>query len=125
MSNDNPSIISHLSIGTNDFIRAKSFYDAVLPSLGIGIVMEHPDAVAYGKQYPEFWVQVPITGKPASVGNGFHVGFFANDKEEVDAFQQAAIAAGVTCDAPLGARPIYGDPYNGCYVRHHVGHKID
>ena len=75
MSNDNPSIISHLSIGTNDFTRAKAFYDAVLPSLGIGIVMEHPDAVAYGKQYPEFWVQVPINGKPASVGNGFHIGF--------------------------------------------------
>ena len=125
MSNDNPSIISHLSIGTNDFTRAKAFYDAVLPSLGIGIVMEHPDAVAYGKQYPEFWVQVPINGKPASVGNGFHIGFFANNKEEVNAFHDAAIAAGATCDGPPGPRPLYGDPYYGCYVRDPEGHKIE
>lgn len=125
MSNDNPSIISHVSVGTNNFVRLKQFYDAVLPSLGIGIVMEHPDAVAYGKQYPEFWVQVPINGRPASVGNGFHMAFFANSKEEVHAFYDAAIAAEATCDGPPGPRPLYGDPYYGCFVRDPDGHKIE
>ncbi len=31
---DNPSILSHISIGTNDFERAIAFYDAVLSPLG-------------------------------------------------------------------------------------------
>jgi catechol 2,3-dioxygenase-like lactoylglutathione lyase family enzyme len=31
---DNPSILSHVSIGTNDFARAVAFYDAVLSTLG-------------------------------------------------------------------------------------------
>lgn len=30
----NPSIISHVSIGTNDFERAVAFYDQVLSTLG-------------------------------------------------------------------------------------------
>ena len=29
-----PSCISHLSIGTNDFPRARAFYDAVMAALG-------------------------------------------------------------------------------------------
>jgi catechol 2,3-dioxygenase-like lactoylglutathione lyase family enzyme len=126
MSEQNsPSIISHLSIGTNDYARARAFYNSVLPTLGIGIVMEHPDAIAFGKAYPEFWVQVPINGKPASVGNGFHIGFIASNKEQVHAFYDAAMAAGATCDGPPGPRPLYGDPYYGCFVRDLDGHKIE
>lgn len=30
MSDDNPSIISHISVGTNDFARAAAFYEVVL-----------------------------------------------------------------------------------------------
>jgi len=39
---NNPSILSHVSIGTNDFERAIAFYDAVLPTLGCKRLMEHP-----------------------------------------------------------------------------------
>ncbi|MBF2950260.1 VOC family protein, partial [Pseudomonas aeruginosa] len=88
----NPSCISHLSIGTNDFPRARAFYDAVMAALGCKVILEYPGAVAYGKLYPEFWVQAPIDGRPASVGNGSHVGFFADSKAQVDAFHAAALA---------------------------------
>ena len=66
MADDNPSILSHVSVGTNDFAAATAFYDAALGALGIGRVMDHPGAQAYGKQFPEFWVQQPIDGAPAS-----------------------------------------------------------
>ncbi|MBN0274096.1 VOC family protein, partial [Pseudomonas aeruginosa] len=56
----NPSCISHLSIGTNDFLRARAFYDTVMAALGCKVILEYPGAVAYGKLYPEFWVQAPI-----------------------------------------------------------------
>ncbi|MNN50349.1 Glyoxalase-like domain protein [compost metagenome] len=120
-----PSCISHLSIGTNDFDRAKAFYDAVLPALGCRQIMAHPGAVAYGREYPEFWVQVPIDGRPASVGNGTHIGFLAETREAVQAFYQAALAAGATDDGAPGPRPEYGEPYYGCFVRDLDGHKIE
>lgn len=122
---DNPSILSHVSIGTNNFGRATRFYDSVLPSVGCKRIIEHPDAVAYGKVYPEFWVQTPIDGEAASVGNGFHIGFFASSKKAVDDFHRAALKAGSSDDGAPGPRPEYGAPYYGCFVRDPDGHKIE
>ncbi|HHS84113.1 MAG TPA: VOC family protein, partial [Gammaproteobacteria bacterium] len=68
MADENPSIVSHLSVGTNDFERAVAFYDKVLSTLGCKQLMKYPGAVAYGREYPEFWVQTPIDGQPATVG---------------------------------------------------------
>ena len=125
MSDENPSIMSHVSIGTNDFDASVKFYDRVLATLGAKRVMEHPGAVAYGKLYPEFWVQTPIDGQPANVGNGTHFGFVAANKQAVDEFYRAALAAGAKEDGPPGPRKEYGAPYYGCFVRDPSGHKVD
>ncbi len=122
---DNPSIVSHLSVGTNDFDRAIKFYDTVLATLGCRRVMNHPGAVAYGKLFPEFWVQTPIDGKVASVGNGSHVGFVARNEREVHEFFQAAVEAGAAPDGDPGPRPEYSDAYYGCFVRDLDGNKIE
>lgn len=121
----NPSIISHVSVGTNNFEEAVAFYDRVLAPLGCRRVMEHPEAVAYGKQYPEFWVNVPFDNQTATVGNGTHVGFIAPSKEAVHAFYEAAIAAGGVSDGAPGGREEYGKPYYGCFVRDLDGNKVE
>ncbi len=120
-----PSAMSHVSLGTNDFNRAKTFYEVVLATLDIREIMSHPGASAYGKIYPEFWVQTPIDGAPASLGNGTHFGFFALSKEQVHAFFDAAVAAGAQPDGAPGPREEYGAPYYGCFVRDLDGHKIE
>ena len=125
MSNENPSILSHISIGTNDFERAVVFYDKVLATLGCRQLMIHLGAVAYGRAFPEFWVQTPIDGNPATVGNGSHFGFIADSKEAVHAFHEAALASGGTDDGAPGPRADYGDAYYGCFVRDLDGNKIE
>ena len=122
---ENPSIMSHVSIGTNDFERAVAFYDVVLGTIGAKRLMEHPFAVAYGTMFPEFWVQPPIDGGAAQVANGTHFGFYASSKAQVDAFYDAALAAGATDDGPPGPREEYGAAYYGCFVRDLDGHKIE
>ena len=122
---NNPSILSHVSLGTNDFERAARFYDAVLPTLGCKRIMEHPQAVAYGKIYPEFWIGTPLNGEQASAGNGIHVSFVAESKQQVDAFHRAAVAAGGVDDGAPGPRPEYGAPYYGCFIKDPDGHKIE
>ena len=107
MTDTNPSVLSHVSIGTRDFERATRFYDAVLATLGCRRIMEHPGAVAYGRAYPEFWVQIPIDGKPASIGNGTHFGFVADSKVQVDSFYAACLAAGATDDGAPGPRSTF------------------
>lgn len=125
MNDSNPSIVSHVSIGTNDFPRAVAFYDKVMPAIGARRLMEYPGAVVYGKQYPEFWVQSPIDGKPASVGNGTHFGFVAATREAVHAFHEAALLAGGRDDGAPGPRADYSAAYYGCFVRDPDGHKIE
>lgn len=124
----NPSILSHVSLGTNQLDRALAFYDKALGALGIGRVVdlsqEH-HAVAYGRAYPEFWVQTPFNGKPAEVANGVHIAFYAETPAQVDAFYKAALEAGATGDGAPGPRPIYGKPYYGCFVHDADGHKIE
>ena len=122
---ESPSIISHVSVGTNDFDRAVAFYDKVLPILGCKQIMAHPGAVAYGKRFPEFWVQTPIDGQTAAPGNGTHIGFIAPSKDAVHQFHQAALEAGATDDGAPGPRPEYGEPYYGAFVRDPDGHKIE
>lgn len=121
----NPSLLSHVSLGSNRFAEAVAFYDQVLPSLGCKRILEHPGAVAWGREFPEFWVQTPIDGQPASIGNGSHIGFVANSRAEVDAFHTAALAAGARDEGAPGPRPDYGEPYYGCFVRDLDGHKIE
>ncbi|VTR59515.1 Uncharacterised protein [Serratia fonticola] len=82
--------LSHVSLGTNNFDAAAQFYDQVLGALGCRRVLEHPGAIGYGRDYPEFWLQLPIDGKPAGIANGVHVGFFATSKQQVDEFYQQA-----------------------------------
>lgn len=122
-----PSALSHVSLGTNRFDEAVAFYDTVLATLGIRRVFDLSEhqAMAYGRAFPEFWIQRPHDGQPAQTANGVHIAFLAESNAQVDAFHQAALAHGARCDGPPGPRPQYGDEYYGCFVRDLDGHKIE
>ena len=131
MTAESPSILSHVSMGTRDMHRALVFYDAVMPTVGAsrqqvlqldesGIV-----AVAYGKQFPEFWIQIPDNRHPANTGNGIHVGFIAADVKSVHRFHAAALQHGGIDEGEPGPRPHYGEPYYGCFVLDPDGNKLE
>ena len=125
MANEIPSILHHVSLGTNDFERAGAFYDAVMVPLGARRIMELPFALAYGKHFPEFWLGKPLDEQRAGAGNGTHVCFIAASREAVDAFHAAGLEAGGTDEGAPGARPHYGPGYYGCFLRDPDGHKIE
>lgn len=83
------------------------------------------EAVAYGKQFPEFRVVIPHDDQVATVGNGTNIEFISNSKAAVHAFYEAALnAGGIDCGAP-GPRPILGDPFYGCFIIDPDGHNIE
>lgn len=125
LMDDNPSILNHVSIGVTDVEKSGIFYDAVLATIGAKRIMEHEDAIAYGKMFPEFWVQSPLDGGTSATANGTHFSFSAQSKAEVDAFHAAAVANGASDDGTPGPRSEYGDPYYGCFVKDPDGHKIE
>lgn len=131
MTDEIPSIISHVSLGTRDMSTALPFYDSVMATVGasrkeviefdgVGVV-----AVAYGKQFPEFWIQLPDNKQPAAVGNGVHIGFIASDEATVKRFYETALQHGGTDNGPPGPRPHYGAEYYGCFVLDPDGNKLE
>lgn len=128
---DNPSIMAHVSIGTDDMERACKFYDTIMPTIGAKRIMDIdlPDegfvAAAYGKQFPEFWVNIPYDRRPAETANGVHFAFLAPSKEAVHDFLKAGLEAGAVPDGEPGPRPHYGPAYYGCFLRDPDGHKIE
>ena len=126
MADDIPSIVNHISIGTNHFEAAIAFYDAVLATVGATRQHAIPGiAVAYGKLFPEFWVQRPLNQQEATVGNGTHFAFLAPSRAAVRDFYNTAIAHGATSDGEPGLRAEYGPGYYGAFVFDLDGHKIE
>ncbi|MEW6990767.1 VOC family protein [Colwelliaceae bacterium 6441] len=117
--------ICHASLGTADVMKAKQFYQPLLKTLDIDLVCEYQHAVAFGKGYPEFWLQIPYNQEAASAGNGVHFGFVATTKQQVDNFYSQAMALGATDNGKPGVRPEYGDKFYGCFVIDLEGNKIE
>ena len=118
-------MFSHIMIGTNDLDRAKSFYDALLGTLGVpaGLIDRH--RIFWRSPSGVFSVSLPINGEPASVCNGGTVGFACDSLEKVDAWHAVGIAhGGTSCEEPPGVRDGSMGPLYLAYLRDPDGNKI-
>ena len=122
---DNIPTLSHVSLGTNDFARAKAFYDAVLGTLQLKCVMDFPGGAAYGRRFPDFWIQGPHDRGQASAGNGVHICFFAASEAQVKAFHAKALEMGGKDEGAPGLRPEYSQTYYAAFVKDLDGNKIE
>ena len=98
-------MFSHIMIGTNDLEKAKSFYDALLGTLGIPPAVVDRHRIFYRTPTGVFSVTKPINGQAATFANGGTIGFAAKSPEEANAFHAAGLANGATaCEDPPGER---------------------
>ena len=123
--------IDHVSVGVTNMQRSKAFYGAALAPLGLAPVYPveiHGQLVGVGygvPNKPSFWIQLPINGQPASMGNGVHIAFRAETRAQVDAFYLAALEQGGAEDGRPGLRTEYHPDYYGAFVRDPDGNKIE
>lgn len=117
------SIIDHIGIPVTDMDRARAFYVKALAPLGINELMafdtENGTFAGYGILKPDFWL-----AKGAAVDK-IHVAFAADSRAKVDAFYEAALAAGGRDNGAPGPRPIYHENYYGAFVLDPDGHNIE
>jgi len=107
---NNPSILSHVSIGTNQFERAVAFYDKVLLTLGCRRMMGTSGCCCLWQALTQNFGYKAINGQPASSAMG-RISVLSPQQRSVHAFHQAALAAGGLNDGAPGSRPDYGEPY--------------
>ena len=114
--------IDHLGLDVADYDRSKAFYEEALAPLGVKLMMEPaPQVGGFGGDFPFFWIAKRDRGPQT----GVHVAFTAKDREMVDAFHAAALAAGGSDNGGPGVREIYHPSYYGAFVLDPDGNNIE
>jgi catechol 2,3-dioxygenase-like lactoylglutathione lyase family enzyme len=122
-------MIDHVGFAVSDYARAKAFYARALAPLGYVLVKEVPaeknpsgfPAAGFGAGgKPDFWI-----GGEGKLEKPLHVAFVAKDRAAVDAFHQAALAAGGRDNGAPGLRPHYHPDYYAAFVLDPDGHNIE
>jgi len=116
-------MFDHVGVNVRDFERSRAFYRQALEPLGLQETMafEEWKAAAFGPEGKyEFWV-----AQREPYGTGTHVAFSCDDRETVDAFHAAALAAGGTDNGPAGIREHYHPTYYGAFVLDPDGKNIE
>jgi catechol 2,3-dioxygenase-like lactoylglutathione lyase family enzyme len=118
------AMLTHVTVGTNDLTKARSFYDSVLGTLGYKRLADLGDRGAiWGESAPEFFVLKPANGQPATFANGGTVSFAAPNRPAVAAFHEAALAAGGKDEGAVGPRGWAPNAF-AAYARDLDGNKI-
>ena len=121
-------MIDHTGITASDFARSKAFYTKALAPIGYQLLMEFSAAVTKSADVagfgappePDFWIGAGTPNKPP-----VHVAFRVDKRAKVDAFYEAALAAGGRDNGPPGPRPHYHANYYGAFVLDPDGHNIE
>ncbi len=116
-------MFSHITIGTNDLAKARTFYNSVLGALGYENIGDRKTASLWGSPSSRFVVLIPADRNAAQAGNGLTVGFKATDQCAVDEFNRRALQKGGTDAGAPGPRDAVPNLY-AAYVRDSDGHKI-
>ena len=120
-------MIDHVGFPVSDYARAKAFYEMALAPLGYTLIKEvqqnQYDAKAAGfgtNGKPDFWI-----GGEGGLNKPLHIAIATKDRAAVDAFYQAALAAGAKDNGAPGVRAHYHPNYYGAFVLDPDGHNIE
>jgi catechol 2,3-dioxygenase-like lactoylglutathione lyase family enzyme len=115
-------LLDHLQLVVADLAAAKRFYTAVFKTLDIPIGGEAPT---------HFWAdELFISGKegPEAMGHltgRAHFAFQAKNREQVDAFYKATLAAGGRDNGAPGERTKYHPGYYAAFVLDPDGNNVE
>ena len=112
-------MIAHTSLAVRNFQKAKGFYAVALAPLGYRNNMEYEEAAGFndGKN-TDFWIHQESSVVPT------HLAFEARSRQQVEAFHQAALAAGAKDNGGPGYRD-YSPGYYAAFVLDADGNNIE
>jgi catechol 2,3-dioxygenase-like lactoylglutathione lyase family enzyme len=114
-------MLDHVTANVGDLEQAKHFYSQALAPLGYSLAMEFEGGAGFGtgEGMADFWL-----GSSSERGAS-HVAVVAPERAAVDAFYEAAMAAGGKDNGPPGVRPHYHENFYAAYVHDLDGNNIE
>ena len=114
-------MIDHVTLNVRDLEACQAFYTAALQPLGYELILEFLEGCGYGADgKPDFFL-----AQRGEASGSVHVALHGPDRSTVDAFHEAALAAGGTDNGPPGVRRVYHEHYYGAYVLDPEGNNIE
>ena len=114
--------LDHVGLDVSDYDAIRAFYDKALAPLGMRLMMEPIERLGgYGDDFPFFWIGQRDRGPDS----GVHVAIGVEDRETVDAFHEAALAAGGKDNGGPGVREIYHPRYYAAFVLDPDGNNVE
>ena len=120
-------MFDHVKFGVSDYAASKAFFVKALEPLGVTVVTEWPpNGVELSQQLSQQNGSVSLClfqteEKPAHL----HLAFTAENRQQVEAFYRAALAAGGKDNGAPGLRPNYHASYYAAFVIGPDGHNIE
>jgi catechol 2,3-dioxygenase-like lactoylglutathione lyase family enzyme len=108
-------LVDHVHLRVADLEASRRFYRAALEALGLGLTWENESAFSADELF------VSADGEPT---RGLHVAFQAADREAVQRFYEAALAAGGRDNGRPGDRD-YHPGYYAAYVFDPDGNNVE
>jgi catechol 2,3-dioxygenase-like lactoylglutathione lyase family enzyme len=114
-------MLDHVAINVCSLSTTKAFYERALEPLGYSVGMEVGEHVGFrsGEGELDFWLSE--RGEPAPT----HVAFRAPDRQTVDGYYGAALAAGGSDNGAPGVREEFHENYYAAYVLDPEGNNIE
>src|SRR3954453_20921413 len=113
--------LDHLTVPVKDLRGARTFYRKALGPLGMRVNLDFQESFGMGSKSENiFWL-----AKDQEASGGGHYALRVENPEEVDAFYQAALAAGGKDNGKPGPRPDYGPNYYAAFVKDREGNNIE
>ena len=114
-------MFDHVVFGVSDYAASKAFYLKALEPLGVAVVSEGPLGLEISADGKSSLCIGPTYEKPARL----HLAFRAENRQQVEAFYRAALAAGGKDNGAPGLRPKYHANYYAAFVIGPDGHNIE
>jgi catechol 2,3-dioxygenase-like lactoylglutathione lyase family enzyme len=119
------AMIDHVSVGVRELQLSARFYEVTLAPLGLSRLVTRPETIGFGKNYPEFWINLRSNMAEVAPSSGGHIGLRAKSAGDVDAFHAAALDAGGRSDGAPGLRPHDRVRYYAAFVIDPDGNRIE
>jgi catechol 2,3-dioxygenase-like lactoylglutathione lyase family enzyme len=116
-------VIDHLTVGVSDLETSRRFYARALEPLGFRQI--GPSSAELGIAFGLERADDFIISERYEPGGQLHIAFAAETGEQVDAFHEAALAAGGRDNGAPGPRPEYSGGYYGAFVLDPDGHNVE
>ncbi|MBV9189644.1 MAG: VOC family protein [Betaproteobacteria bacterium] len=114
-------MFDHVVFGASDYAASKAFFLAALAPLGVAVVSEGPLGVEMCRPDSKSSLCIRRTKETAHL----HLAFAADNRQQVEAFYRAALAAGGRDNGAPGLRPQYHANYYAAFVIGPDGHNVE